>query len=192
MATLGGFHPDFHPEPAVFPSLKRILITVDEKGLPDDIELSASGYMAVTSNTIQFGAEFTAAIKAGNWKIEGKIGGDALIRLPFYFDVSDQGQRPREVPRSQPDRRQLQGRTERAVAARPARRGLRLAAVLRCLLERQLQARRRRPASPAPAITSLVPVLADELALPANLNVTDDDDRLVLIAAPRRVGAGRW
>ena len=47
--------------------------------------------MAVTSNTIQFGAEFTAAIKAGNWKIEGKIGGDALIRLPFYFDVTLKG-----------------------------------------------------------------------------------------------------
>ena len=47
--------------------------------------------MAVTSNTIQFGAEFTAAIKAGNWKIEGKIGGDASIRLPFTFDVSVKG-----------------------------------------------------------------------------------------------------
>ena len=47
------------------------------------MELSASGYMAITTNTIQFGAEFTAAIKAGNWKIEGKIGGDALIRMPF-------------------------------------------------------------------------------------------------------------
>ena len=91
MATLGGFHPDFHPEPAVFPKLKRILITVDDELLPDAVELSASGYMAVTSNTIQFGAEFTAAIKAGNWKIEGKIGGDALIRLPFYFDVTLKG-----------------------------------------------------------------------------------------------------
>ena len=47
--------------------------------------------MAITSNTIQFGAEFTAAIKAGNWKIEGKIGGDALIRMPFYFDVTMKG-----------------------------------------------------------------------------------------------------
>ena len=57
MATLGGFHPDFHPEPAVFPKLNRILITVDKSHLPDAVELSASGYMAVTSNTIQFGAE---------------------------------------------------------------------------------------------------------------------------------------
>ena len=38
---------------------------------PTRVELSASGYMAVTSNTIQFGAEFTASIKSGNWKIEG-------------------------------------------------------------------------------------------------------------------------
>ena len=47
--------------------------------------------MAMTSNTIQFGAEFKASIKAGNWKIEGTIGGDALIRMPFSFDVTIKG-----------------------------------------------------------------------------------------------------
>ena len=114
MATLGGFHPKFHPEPAVFPKLNRILITVDKSHLPDAVELSASGYMAVTSNTIQFGATFTASIKSGNWKIEGSIGGDALIRHAVRVRRGDQGRRAREVPRAQPDRRQLQGRPRRA------------------------------------------------------------------------------
>ena len=90
MATLGGFHPDFHPEPAVFPKLNRIL-SPSTRRPAGAVELSASGYMAVTSNTIQFGATFKAAIKSGNWKIEGYIGGDALIRLPFSFDVEIKG-----------------------------------------------------------------------------------------------------
>ena len=36
-------------------------------------------------------------------------------------------------------------------------------------------------------ITSLVPVLADELALAANLSVAEGDDELVLLDPPRRL-----
>lgn len=88
MATLGGFHPNFHPEPATFPDLAPILFTIDRSLLPDAISLSGDGYLALTTNTIQFGVEFTAAVHAGNWNIQGKIGGDALIERPFFFDVS--------------------------------------------------------------------------------------------------------
>ena len=56
----------------------------------------------------------------------------------------DQGQRPREVPRSQPGRCEVQGRAERADPARAPGRGLYLVAAVRCLLERQLRARERR------------------------------------------------
>ena len=183
MATLGGFHPDFHPEPAVFPSLKRILVTVDEKGLPDNIELSASAYMAVTSNTIQFGAEFTAAIKAGNWKIEGKIGGDALIRLPFTFDVTVKGS----------VHVKYRGRSLVGVSFKGGLSGasplvLRGEVCVSLLFFDACWSDSFKLADPGrlvgAAITSLVPVLAGELALPANLNMTDNDDRLVLIAAP--------
>jgi hypothetical protein len=91
-ATLGGFHPDFHPEPAMFPPLRRIQLSIDKSALPKGIKkLSATAYMAVTTNTLQFGAELTAEISSGNWSIEGKIGGDALIVLPFTFDVSIHG-----------------------------------------------------------------------------------------------------
>jgi hypothetical protein len=92
IATLGGFHPDFHPDPAVFPKLQRILLSIKDKDLPGPIDkLSVAAYMAVTTNTLQFGAELTAEISSGHWSIEGKIGGDALIILPFSFDVSIHG-----------------------------------------------------------------------------------------------------
>ncbi len=92
MATLGGFHPDFHPQPAVFPPLKRILLAIKDEDLPGPIDkLSISAYLAVTTNTIQFGAELTVEISSGKWSIEGKIGGDALIGLPFSFNISIHG-----------------------------------------------------------------------------------------------------
>ncbi len=92
MATLGGFHPDFHPDPAVFPKLQRILLSIKSNDLPGPIDkLSVAAYMAVTTNTLQFGAELSAEISSGHWSIEGKIGGDALIILPFSFDVSIHG-----------------------------------------------------------------------------------------------------
>lgn len=47
--------------------------------------------MAVTTSTLQFGAELPATISSGHWSIEGKIGGDALIVLPLTFDVSIYG-----------------------------------------------------------------------------------------------------
>ena len=50
-----------------------------------------SAYLAVTTNTIQFGAELTAEISSGKWSIEGKIGGDALSALPFSFNISIHG-----------------------------------------------------------------------------------------------------
>ena len=91
-ATIGGFHPDYDPAPAVFPSLRRVKFSFYKEDLPGPIdELSASGYLAVTSTTLQAGLELKAAIKSGNWRIEGIIGGDALIRLPFDFDVSLHG-----------------------------------------------------------------------------------------------------
>ena len=94
--------------------------------------------MAVTTNTLQFGAELTATIKAGNWKIEGKIGGDALIRLPFFFDVSMHGGVHVKYRGHNLFGVEFKGGLSGPVAARAARRGLRLAPVLRRVLERQL------------------------------------------------------
>ena len=57
MATLGGFHPDFHPEPAVFPKLARLRFAIDKSLLPKAVSLAGEGYLAVTTNTLQFGVE---------------------------------------------------------------------------------------------------------------------------------------
>jgi hypothetical protein len=181
MATLGGFHPDFHPEPAVFPKLKRILLTVDEDRLPDAVELSASGYMAVTSNTIQFGAEFTAAIKAGNWKIEGKIGGDALIRLPFYFDVTLKG-----GVHVKYRGHNLFGVKFKGGLSGPSPLVLRGEVCVSLLFFDACWSDSfelgHPGAIPGAAIASLVPVLAEEMALASNLAIAEGDDGLVLLA----------
>ena len=74
----------------------------------------------------------------------------------------------------------FKGGLERSISARAARRGVRLAAVLRRVLERQLRARQAGRDRGA-AFTSLVPMLADELTKAANLVVADGDDDLVLL-----------
>jgi hypothetical protein len=181
MATIGGFHPDFHPEPAVFPKLKRILITVDQDDLPDAVELSASGYMAITSNTIQFGAEFTAAIKAGNWKIEGNIGGDALIRMPFHFDVTLKG-----GVHVKYRGHNLIGVKFKGGLAGPSPVVLRGEVCIDLLFFDACWSDSFElgdaGAIAGAALRSLVPVLAEELARASNLTVAEGDDQLVLLA----------
>jgi hypothetical protein len=187
LATIGGFHPKFHPEPAVFPKLNRILITVDKEHLPEGVELSASGYMALTSNTIQFGAEFTASIKAGNWKIEGSIGGDALIRMPFYFDITIKG-----GVHVKYRGHNLIGVKFKGGLAGPSPLVLRGEVCISLLLFDACWSDSftlgDSGALPQAAIASLVPVLAGEMALAANLSVSDEDDKLVLLRQPEETG----
>lgn len=179
MATLGGFHPKFHPEPAVFPKLNRIVITVDKSHLPDAVELSASGYMALTSNTIQFGATFNASIKSGNWKIEGYIGGDALIRQPFAFDVEIKG-----GVHVKYRGHNLIGVDFKGGLAGPSPLVLRGEVCVSLLLFDACWSDSYELGGEdisGAVIASLVPVLADEITRPSNLTVSADDDRLVLL-----------
>ena len=181
MATLGGFHPDFHPEPAVFPKLRRILLTVDDDVLPDAVELSAGAYLAITSNTIQLGAKFTAAIKSGKWKIEGTIAGDALIRQPFSFDIAVKG-----GVHVKYRGRSLVGVDFSGGLSGPSPLVLRGEVCVSLLLFDACWSDSFKLADPGriagAVITSLVPVLADELARAANLLVSEGDDGLVLIS----------
>jgi Family of unknown function (DUF6603) len=179
LATLGGFHPDFHPEPAVFPKLKRILITGIH--LPKGIELSASAYMAITSNTIQFGADFTASIKAGNWKITGLIGCDALIRRPFCFDISIHGG-VNVTYRGH----NLIGVTFKGGLSGPSPLVLRGEVCVSLLFLDACWSDSFTLGDsgdlPRTLVTSLVPVLAAEMSLASNLTVTEETDDLVLLA----------
>jgi hypothetical protein len=185
MATLGGFHPDFHPQPAVFPKLKRILLAIKDEDLPGPIDkLSVSAYLAVTTNTIQFGAELTAEISSGNWSIEGKIGGDALIGLPFSFNISIHGG-VHVTYRGH----SLIGVDFKGGITGPSPIMLSGEVCVSLLLfdacwsgSIQLGGG---TAVGGPVIASLIALLADELDATANLSAGDADDRWVLATSPQ-------
>ena len=81
--SLGGFNPHFTPPPDV-PALNRLSISL---GSGDNPRLAASAYLAVTSNSLQFGANVDAYAAAGGFAVHGYIGYDALfIFSPFSFE----------------------------------------------------------------------------------------------------------
>jgi hypothetical protein len=80
--SIGGFHPAFKPPPA-FPALERLAITFSSS---TDFMLRAEKYVAITSNTLQFGAKVELFARAGGFAIAGMIGYDVLIQFdPFAF-----------------------------------------------------------------------------------------------------------
>ncbi len=80
--SIGGFHPAFKP-PANFPVLQRLAISFSNSS---DFKLWAECYIAITSNTLQFGAKLELLAKAGGFSIEGRVGFDVLIQFdPFMF-----------------------------------------------------------------------------------------------------------
>ncbi|HEY2711845.1 MAG TPA: DUF6603 domain-containing protein [Chthoniobacterales bacterium] len=83
LLAVGGFHPDYNP-PAGFPDLDRISVALDS----DDPRISLEGYFALTSNTVQVGAELDISASLSLLSIEGYGGFDALFVLsPFSFEV---------------------------------------------------------------------------------------------------------
>jgi hypothetical protein len=82
--SLGGLHPHFQPPPE-FPHLARLTVSL---GSGDNPRFSLEAYMAVTSNTFQFGAHFELFAEAGGFQVHGYLGFDALfIFSPFHFEV---------------------------------------------------------------------------------------------------------
>ncbi len=82
--SLGGFYPGFDPRPAQLPPLSRIGMHLD---LPvPGITMRAEAYLAVTSNTVQFGGSFEAGFEAAGVSATGFLALDALIQFsPFHF-----------------------------------------------------------------------------------------------------------
>jgi hypothetical protein len=76
LLAVGGFHPDFQDRPAGFPAQIKVIALGFEIGI---VKVSATGYLAVTSATIQFGANVQAKAKLGAVSIDGWIDFDALI-----------------------------------------------------------------------------------------------------------------
>jgi N-acetylneuraminic acid mutarotase len=83
--SVGGFHPSFTPPPLPFPVPPRI--SVDILNSPGQL-IRVSGYFAVTSNTVQFGAKAELRLGFGGFGVEGHLAFDALFRFsPFSFII---------------------------------------------------------------------------------------------------------
>jgi len=82
--SMGGFFPGYQP-PAGFPALRRMTVSI---GDGDIVQLSATSYLAVTTNSFQFGAAVQLYASAAGFTVQGHIGFDALFMFdPFGFDV---------------------------------------------------------------------------------------------------------
>jgi hypothetical protein len=84
--ALGGFNPQFQP-PAGFPTLKRLAISIHSSVA----RIEAQSYLAVTSNTLQFGARVELTAGTGSFNVHGWLGFDALCErnpLAFEFDLT--------------------------------------------------------------------------------------------------------
>ena len=82
--SVGGLNPAFQPPPG-FPALKRVTVSL---GFDDNPRISVQGYLAVTSNTLQFGALAQVYAASGGFNVKGWLGFDALfVFSPFSFSV---------------------------------------------------------------------------------------------------------
>jgi len=82
--SLGGLHPRFQPPPG-FPSLRRLTLSLGSGSNP---RLSCDNYMAVTSNSVQFGAHLELYAAAMGFGVHGWLGFDVLFILsPFSFEA---------------------------------------------------------------------------------------------------------
>ncbi|MGN6106369.1 MAG: DUF6603 domain-containing protein [Kofleriaceae bacterium] len=82
--SVGGFHSQFRPPPG-FPALRRVRIPI---GADEDPRLDIQGFLALTSNTAQIGAQVELYASAGPLNIKGSLGFEALLTLsPFQFRV---------------------------------------------------------------------------------------------------------
>ena len=82
--AIGGFHPRF-AAPADFPKLKRLALNISDS---DSLRLRCDAYLALTSNTVQFGARVELHAAGGGFSFDGYLGFDALFQFsPFAFVV---------------------------------------------------------------------------------------------------------
>ncbi|MBZ0232382.1 MAG: hypothetical protein K8M05_08520, partial [Deltaproteobacteria bacterium] len=82
--SVGGFHSQFRVPPG-FPALRPIKIPI---GSGDNPRLDITGFLALTSNTAQVGAQVDLYAAAGPLNITGNAGFEALLQfLPFAFQA---------------------------------------------------------------------------------------------------------
>ena len=80
--AIGGFNPRFTP-PANFPAVPRVTVALTSG---DNPKLIIEAYLAITPNTLQFGATASLYAAAFGFSIEGYIGFDVLVNFwPPHF-----------------------------------------------------------------------------------------------------------
>ncbi|MFI6959878.1 DUF6603 domain-containing protein [Nocardia sp. NPDC050408] len=82
VVSAGGFHPQFD-RPAGVPALNRIAMTLASGPM---LQLRCTAYIALTSNTLQFGAFAELVAEVAGCGLRGHLGFDVLIQFsPFHF-----------------------------------------------------------------------------------------------------------
>jgi hypothetical protein len=82
--SLGGFNPHFNTAGLNIPPLQRMSVSI---GDGDNPRISSNSYFAITSNTLQFGANVEAYASAAGFSVHGYLGFDVLIiDSPFSFE----------------------------------------------------------------------------------------------------------
>lgn len=88
LISVGGFHPSYEP-PAVLkvPKLKRIRIGLPQKEDEDStVKAGIEAYMAVTANTVQFGAKLDVDFEKGSFHAWLSLWFDVIMHFkPFHF-----------------------------------------------------------------------------------------------------------
>ena len=82
VVTIGGFYPGFNPQPASIPPQQRVGLALD---IPCPLSFRASGYLAITSNTFQVGADIEVGIDLAVISASGFLRFDAIVEFdPFH------------------------------------------------------------------------------------------------------------
>jgi hypothetical protein len=83
--AVGGFHPQFTPPPG-FPSMQRITIDMPSAHVA---KMRLAAYLAITSNTVQFGADLDVFIGVSGYGLAGHLNFDTLFQIdPFAFSAA--------------------------------------------------------------------------------------------------------
>lgn len=83
LLSVGGFHPAFKDVPADLKNMRRLTISLYDG---EDARIIIQTYLAVTSNTAQFGARAELFAQKGSFNIYGFVGYDVLFQFsPFKF-----------------------------------------------------------------------------------------------------------
>src|SRR5207237_8442866 len=77
LLAVGGFHPRFAAPPG-FPALERVAVALAGG---DNPKLRLEAYLALTSNTVQFGARVDLGARAGSFSIGGFMALDPPVPL---------------------------------------------------------------------------------------------------------------